>query len=95
MNKLSEKIPAVYMDFIGAMVGTYDFNRHLEETISFTGVNPEICRDPEKLTELDREYTKRVLADPASKLHTDKTLEVLKWLELKGFKRVVWSIEDA
>jgi len=95
MNNLRKKTPAVYIDFVGTIVGTYDYNRHLREAISVTGVDPETCKDPEKLAEIDREYTKRVLADPASKVQTDKTLEVLNWLEQKGFKIVVWSIEDA
>lgn len=88
-------IPAVYIDFVGTLVGTYDFKRHLEEAIRSTRVDPKKCREPEKLAELDREYTRRVLADSASRLRTGKTVEALKALERRGFWRVVWTSEDA
>ncbi|MEM3736603.1 MAG: hypothetical protein QXJ75_00710 [Candidatus Bathyarchaeia archaeon] len=86
-------IPAVYFDFVGTLVGTYDFRRHLEDAVRATSIT-EDCVDPEKSILLDKEYTRRVLTDPESALRTARTKEVMEELKRRGFKRVIWTSED-
>lgn len=87
--------PAVYIDFVGVIVDIYGYDAALEVAIRSTSVDPEKCKDPKKLALLDKEYTRLILADPASRLRSNSTMDVLRALELKGFKRVVWTFEDA
>jgi len=89
-----KKIPAIYIDFVGTLVGTYDFKKHLEEAIKSTGIGDEESKDPEKSAMLDKEYTRRVLEDPRSRPLTARTAEVLEAMRRRGYKVVIWTSED-
>lgn len=86
---------AIYIDFVGVIVGTYDYDAALAGAVRSTSVDPGKCKDPGRLLLLDKEYTRLVMADPACRPRSNSTMDVLKALERCGFKRVVWSFEDA